>query len=697
MTLLAAAASMLLASSCGEGSQTNNNPFFAEWKTPFGVPPFDQIRPEHFKPAYEEGMKRENAEIQAIIDNPDAPTFENTILAYDNSGAFLSRVRTVFGGINGANTNDELQAVNQEMTPVLSKHGNEIAMNPQLFARVKTVYDQRETLGLDADRMRLLERTYKGFERSGANLGEADKAKLKTISERLSMLALDFGQNLLADTKEFIVTIDDEADLAGLPQSSIEAAALAAKQRGEEGKWVFTLDKPSWIPFLQYSTKPEIREKLYDGYLTLGMRGNANDNRRIMEEIAKLRIERAQLLGFDNYSEYVLDMQMAKTPANVYDLLDQIWTPALRRAEAELAEMKAIQAAEGADADFKPSDWWFYAEKLRAEKYNLDDSELRPYFSLETVREGIFLLCNKLYGISFKAIPNAPKYHEDNQVYECLDRDGSHLGVLYMDFHPRAGKRGGAWCGSYRPQEYKDGQRLAPVSTIVCNFTPPTADAPALLSIDETETFFHEFGHALHGLFSDVKYKGLRGTERDFVELPSQIMEHWATEPQFLKMYAKHYATGETIPDELIGKLSNSALFNQGFMTTELTAASIIDMDLHTLESYPANFEIMAFQKESMDRRGLIPEILPRYQYPYFNHIIGGYASGYYSYTWSEVLDSDAYDAFCETGDIFDAATAARFRRLLEQQGAQEGMQLYLEFRGKEPSRTPLLRNRGLL
>lgn len=697
MTLLAAAASMLLATSCGDNKNADN-PFFQEWNTPFGVPPFDQIRPEHYIPAFMEGMKLENAEIRAIVENKEEPTFENVILAYDNSGAFLSRVRTVFSGLNSANTNDELQRINEEMTPLFSQHSNEIALNAELFRKVKAVYDQRESLGLDADQTRLLDRTYKGFERSGANLDEAGKAKLKEVSERLSMLSLQFGKNLLADTKEFILVIENEADLAGLPASSIEAAALAAKNRDMEGKWVFTLDKPSWIPFLTYSQKPELRENLYNGYLTQGMRGNANDNRAVTAEIAKYRIERAQLLGFETYADYVLDNVMAKTPANVYDLLDQIWTPALNRAKGELAEMRAIKVKEGAGSDFKPSDWWQYAEKLRVAKYDLDDSELRPYFSLETVREGIFLLCNKLYGITFRPLADAPKYHEENQVYECLDKDGSHLGVLYMDFFPRAGKRSGAWCGSYRPQAYENGQRVAPVSTIVCNFTPPTADAPALLSMDETETFFHEFGHALHGLFSDVKYKGLRGTERDFVELPSQIMENWAVDPQFLKMYAKHYQTGEVIPDMLIDKLTKSSLFNQGFMTTELTAASIIDMDLHTLNRYPSDFNSMEFQKQSMDARGLIPEILPRYQYPYFNHIFnGGYASGYYSYTWSEVLDADAYEAFVESGDIFNPAVAARFRRLLEQQGAQEGMQLYLEFRGKEPGRVPLLRKRGLL
>jgi peptidyl-dipeptidase Dcp len=628
-TLLTAAAAMLFVASCGDRNRNADNPFFAAWDTPFGVPPFDRILPEHFVPAIEEGMRLENEEIRAIVESRDEPSFENVILAYDRSGLFLSRVATVFYGLNGANTNDELEAINRQITPMLSRHSSGIAMDPGLFARVKAVYDRRESLGLDALQRRLLDEVYKDFERSGAALSEPDQARLKEIDERLSMLELDFGNHLLADTKEFVLTIGDEADLAGLPRSSIDAAAAAARERGVDSAWVFTLDKPSWIPFLQYSTRPALRERLYEGYLTMGMRGGANDNRRIVEQIVQLRIEKAHLLGFESWSDYVLDRVMAGTPARVYELLDRIWTPALDRAKAELAEMRAIRAADGSVGDFRPSDWWYYAEKLRAAKYDLDENELRPYFSLETVREGIFLLCNKLYGITFRPAADAPKYHADNQVYECLDKDGTHLGVLYMDFFPRAGKRGGAWCGRYRPQTYENGVRVAPVMTLVCNFTPPSADAPALLSIDEAKTFFHEFGHALHGLFSDVPYLGLGGTERDFVELPSQIMENWALDPEFLKMYAKHYRTGAPIPDELIARLSNGSLFNQGFMTTELTAASLIDMDLHTLTACPEGFEIMAFQKQRLDARGLIPQILPRYQYPYFNHIFnGGYSSG---------------------------------------------------------------------
>ncbi len=419
MTLLAAAATMLFAS-CG-GNKNADNPFFQEWDTPFGVPPFDKILPEHYIPAFKEGMKLEMAEIQAIIDNTEEPTFENTIMAYSNTGQFLSRVSAVFGGLSGANTNDELQRIDEEMTPLLSKHGNEISMNPVLFERIKAVYDKRESLGLDAGQTRMLERMYRGFVRSGANLDQEGKARLKEISQRSSMLSLQFSKNLLADAKEFTLVIDNEEDLAGLPAGTIEAAAAAAASRDMAGKWVFTLDKPSWIPFLTYSTKPELRDKLYGGYLSQGMRGNANDNRAVTAEIAKLRIERAQLLGYETYSDFVLENVMAQNPANVYDLLNQIWAPALERAKAELAEMKAIKEAEGVGGDFTPADWWHYAEKLRVAKYDLDDSELRPYFSLATVREGIFLLCNKLYGITFRELPEAPKYYPENQVYECLD------------------------------------------------------------------------------------------------------------------------------------------------------------------------------------------------------------------------------------------------------------------------------------
>ncbi len=683
----------VLASSCGQKAETN--PFFAEWDTPFGMPPFDQIELAHYKPAVEEGIKRESAEIQAIIDNTEEPSFENVVLAYDNSGQFLNRVMMVFGALNSADTNPEMQALDEELTPMLTQHSNEIAMNPALFAKVKAVYDKRESLSLDSIQMRLLDKMYKGFERSGANLPDADKEKLKGINEKLSMLSLQFGKNLLADTKAFTVVIEDSAELAGLPESVIAGAAAAAQKRDMAGKWLFTLDKPSWIPFLQYSTNAALREKLYNGWLMQGNNDNANDNKQVINDIVKYRIEKAQLLGFDTWADFVLDRQMAKTPAAVYDLLNQIWTAALAQSKKELAELQKVADAEQG-GQVKSSDWWFYAEKVRKAKYDLDEEMTRPYFSLETVRDGIFLLSNKLYGITFVAAPEAPKYHPDVMVYDVKDTDGSHLGALTMDFFPRPGKRGGAWCGSFVPQSYENGVRVAPIKTIVCNFTPPSGDAPALLSLDEVETFFHEFGHALHGLFADVKYRGMGGTERDFVELPSQVMEHWAVEPEFLKMYAKHYSTGEAIPDALIEKISLSGTFNQGFMTNELAAAALLDMDVHTKNSY-APFDVNAYQAENLNKIGEISVIEPRYRYPYFQHIFsGGYSSGYYSYLWSEVLDADAFEAYTESGNIFNPEIAARFRTLLSKGGTEDGMDLYREFRGKTPSIEPLMKNRGL-
>ena len=698
ISLMAAAATVLLGASCTQRPDMRENPFFARWDTPHGVPPFDRIRPEHFKPAVEEGIRLENAEIEAIASDTSAPGFENVILAYDNSGQFLSRVMAVFNGLNNAETSPKLQSVDEELTPLLSRHNDEIALNPQLFDKIKAVYDRKDDLGLDARQTRLLEKIYRGFVRSGAGLNEADKAKLKELNERISMLSLRFGKNLLADNKAFVLTVADPEDLSGLPESVREAAAAEAKSRGLEGKWVFTLDKPSLIPFLQYADNRSLREKIYTGYLKRGDNGNENDNREIVKQLVQARAEKARLLGYETYAHFVLDRVMAKTPENVYGLLDQVWAPALERAQEELAEMKALKASEGTGNDFASWDWWYYAEKVRQAKYALDENMLRPYFSLETVREGIFTLAGRLYGLTFRPLPDAPKYHADNQVYEVTDRDGSHLGVLYLDFFPRPGKRGGAWCGSYRPQAYENGVRVAPVSTVVCNFTPPSGDAPALLSPDETETFFHECGHALHGLMSNVEYRGLRGVERDFVELPSQIMENWTTAPQFLKTYAKHYRTGEPIPDSLIVKMERSAKFNQGFMTVELLAASYIDMDIHTLKD-TAGLDIEAFQQKKLGERDLIPEIEPRYRYPYFQHIFsGGYASGYYSYIWAEVLDADAFVAFAETGDIFNPETAASFREnILSKGGTEDGAVLYRNFRGKDPDRTPLLRNRGLI
>jgi peptidyl-dipeptidase Dcp len=676
-------------------SAQTDNPFFKAYGTPFNVPPFALIQNAHFLPAIEEGIKREDAEIKAIVDNPGPPTFDNTIAALDHTGIFLSEVTAVFGSLQSANTNKELQALARRTAPLLAAHRDNISLNPKLFARVKAIYDQRDKLKLAREQRFLLENTYRDFVRGGALLDETQKARLREMNQDLSLLSVKFGENVLAETNAFKLTIDDPADLAGLPPSVVAMAAQTAKQAGLEGQWVFTIQVPSLIPFLQYSEKRDLREKMYRAYTMKGDHDDASDNKDIARRIAALRLERARLLGYDSHAAFVLEENMAKTPDRVNAFLAQLWKPTLAKAQAEAAALQGIIDREGGGFKLAPWDWWFYTEKLRQEKYALDDSALRPYFKLENVREGIFALCGKLYGLKFTPLPDLPRYHPDVQAYEVLDADGSHLGVLYMDFHPRESKRGGAWSGGFRRAYYEQGRRVPPVSTLVCNFTNPTADAPSLLSIDEVETFFHEFGHSLATLFSQAHYRN-RAIARDSVELPSQIMEHWALEPALLAVYAKHYKTGEVIPDELVEKIKKSSLFNQGFITGEYLAAAILDMAWHT-EPDPASADVRAFENKVMDGIGLIPEILPRYRSTYFNHIFaGGYSAGYYAYIWSAVLDCDAYEAFREKG-IFDKATAESFRKnVLEPFGTEDPMTQYVRFRGAEPKIEPLLRERGL-
>jgi peptidyl-dipeptidase Dcp len=502
----------------------------------------------------------------------------------------------------------------------------------------------------------------------------------------------------MADNNAFQMVLENEDDLVGLPQSVIDGAAQMAEENGMSGKWLFTADKPSMIPFLQYSDRRDLREKIYKGYFMRGDYGNENDNKDLIVQIVSLRMERANLLGYENHASFILDRNMSKNPENVYDLLMKIWDAALPVAKVEAADMQKMIDAEGGDFELATWDWWYYSEKIRKEKYDLDEEMLRPYFSLENVREGIFLLSNKLYGITFKKIEDIPVYHPDAYAYEVLDNDGSHLAVLYMDFHPRASKQGGAWCTSYRDQHVRDGKNITPVVSIVMNFTSPNGDGPALLNLDEVLTFFHEFGHALHGFFSDVTYKRLSGfVPRDFVELPSQVMEHWALHPEMLKLYAKHYETGEVIPDELIKKIEESSHFNQGFATVEYLAASLLDMDYHTLTDV-SDLDVIEFENSAMKKIGLIKEILPRYRSTYFNHIFsGGYSAGYYSYIWSEVLDSDVFEAFVESGDIFNKELAAKFRKeILAPGGLQDALDMFVNFRGREPQVDALLRNRGL-
>jgi peptidyl-dipeptidase Dcp len=674
------------------------NPFFEEWETPFGVPPFDRIREEHYMPAFVEGMKRHDQEIEAIVLCAEAPSFENTVEALEQSGSFLTRVDRVFGNMASANTNQELQKIEQEVAPLLSKHNDDINLNEGLFQRIKTIYEQKDSLNLNPEQKTLLEKIYKGFVRGGANLNEKDKARFREINEELSILSVKFAKNVLDETNAFEMVIDDEKDLAGLPGSVITAASEAASERGHEGKWVITLHKPSFIPFLQYSEKRELRERVFKAFANLGNNNNEFDNKAIASRIAALRAERAQLLGYKTHADYILEENMAKNPENVYTLLRQVWKPALAKAKQEAFEFQEMIRKEGKNFELQPWDWWYYAEKVKKAKYDLDDSALRPYFKLENVRQGALDVAHKLWGITFHELENMPVYNEDVKVLEVRDADGTHIGILYVDYFPRASKQGGAWMSPYRKQHREDGRNVRPVIVNVGNFAKPTADTPALISFDDALTLFHEFGHALHGLLTDCTYESLSGTDvaTDFVELPSQIMENWASEPEVIKTYARHYETGEPIPDELIEKIKKSRTFNQGFANVEYLASCFLDMDWHVLTE-AKEIDCAEFEKASMEKIGLIPEIIPRWRSTYFQHIFaGGYSAGYYSYVWSEVLDADAFEAFKETG-LFDQKTANSFRKnILERGGTEDPMTLYLRFRGAEPKIDPFLKREGL-
>lgn len=685
---------------CGESKQNDNmnNPLLGFFDTPFNVPPFDKIKDEHFRPAYAEALKLHNLEVDSIVNNEEEPTFQNTILALENAGSMLSQVAGIFGNLNSANKTDSLQAIAADMAPVLSAHRDEIQLNAKLFARVKAVYDQKDALGLDKEDIKLLEETYKGFVRAGANLPEESKEKLKAINSKLSTLTNSFGDNLPAEAKTYELVIEEEKDLAGLPEGVRAAAAATAKEKGKEGKWVFTLSNPSVMPFLQYADNRELRKQIWNAYQLRGNNGGEFDNKKNAIEIANLRLEKAKLLGYPSHAAYVLEESMAENPENVFNLLNKLWGPALAKAKVEEADLQQEIKLAGDTFQVASYDWRYYAEKVRLKRFALNEEEIRPYFGLTEVREGAFQTAAKLYGLSFVALNNVPVYHEEVEVYEVKDKDGSHLGILYADFFPRDSKRSGAWMTSYRSQYNKDGKRVAPVISIVCNFTKPVGDKPALLTFDEASTLFHEFGHALHGLLSNVKYKSLSGTSvpRDFVELPSQIMENWAADPAVMKTYAKHYETGEAIPDSLIAKMQKAGTFDQGFATVEYLAASLLDMNYHATTT-PITVDAIAFEDAAMHKIGLIDAIIPRYRTTNFQHIFsGGYSSGYYSYIWSEVLDSDAFAAFKEKG-LYDQSTASSFRRnILERGGTGNPAEMYRTFRGADPNPVHLMKKRGL-
>ncbi len=686
---------VIILTSC---TQKEQNPFFSDYNTPFETPAFDKIKSAHFMPAFKEGIKQNQEEIKAIVNNPAPADFNNTIVALERSGKLLTKVSNVFFALHGADTNVELQAIAKEVTPLLSRNNDDIKLNEGLFKRIKTVYDVMAASGLTAEQQRLVNKYYQRFVRGGANLGGKDKETFRAINQQLSMLGLQFGENVLKENNRFEMLLENKEELSGLPKNVIAAAADAAKAHGYEGKWLFTLHKPSLIPFLQYSQKRALREKMFTGYITRGDHDDELDNKKILTKMAALRVKRAHLLGYKTHADFVLENIMAKNPANVYKLLDQVWTPALNKAKEEAKDLQKMIYASGEKFELKPWDWWYYAEKLKKQKYDLDEEMLRPYFKLEHVRDGAFEVAHRLYGITFSERHDIPVYEKDVKTFEVKNADGSHVGILYVDYFPRAGKQGGAWMEALRKQSRLDGKAVTPIIYNVGNFSKPTGDKPSLLSLDEVLTLFHEFGHGLHGLLSNGTYPSLTGTSvaRDFVELPSQFMENFATAPKVLKQYAKHYKTGDPMPDDLIDKIQRSGHFNQGFATTEFMAAAYLDMDWHTIADTVLR-DAHTFENASMKKIGLIPEIVVRYRSPYFSHIFSGdYSSGYYSYLWAEVLDADAFEDFKEHG-LFDSKTAQVFRdNILAKGDSEDPIVLYKRFRGQEPQIEPLLKRRGL-
>ena len=694
--LLAAAVGVAL---CGCAEQKPGNPLFAEFTAPFGVAPFEQITIDHYREGMLKGMEEQKKEVEAIINNPEAPTFENTIKALDQSGELMRKVRGTFGPISSSNATDETRALQKEMSPLSSAHNDDIYLNPALFAKVKAVYDNRENLTLTPEEKKVLQNIYDRFVDGGALLNDEQKAELRKLNTELSMLQLQFGQNLTHETNKTFVTVDKVEELDGLPQANIDAAAKMAEANGQPGKYMFNMQRPSCNPVLQYCHNRELREKVYNAYYNRGNTGNEYDNKEISRQIVTLRLQKAKLMGFNNYAEMALKDRMAKHPDAVYNLLDQVWAPAVKKAKEELDDIRAEIKKEG--KNFEPAGWdyMYYLDKAKKAKFNIDESVVSEYLEINNVMQGIFHVANKLYGVTFKEITDQlPVYEPTAKAFEVTDKDGKTLAIFYSDNFPRDGKGAGARCTSFRGQSYENGVRIIPIVVNSCNMTSPSGDKPALQTIDNVETLFHEFGHALHSFFRDVQYNSASGVERDFVELPSQINEHWAFEPEVLNVYAKHYKTGEIIPMELVKKIEESGKYGQGFATVEYVAASLADLDLHVLTEVPANLDVMAFEQEKLNARGIPSQIFPRYRMTNFSHTMGGgYSAGYYSYMWAEVLDADAFEAFKETGDIYHQETADKFRKyVLTPGGIDDGMVMYTNFRGREPQIDALLKNRGL-
>ena len=677
---------------------TNQNPLLTEQNTPYGVPAFDKVKIEHYMPAFEKAIAENKAEIEAIVNNPEAPTFANTIEALDRSGELLDKVVGVFFNVLEADGNDEMNKIAEEVTPLLSELSDGIILNDALFQRVKAVYEQRETLGLNDEQMRLLTETFKSFANNGANLPEDKKTRLKEINQELGLLSLQFGNNVVAETNSYQLFITDEAELKGLPESAKAAAKEEAVAAGRPEAWLFTSKRTSFTPVLQYCENRELRKELLMAYTTRGNHDNENDNKDIIVKTMQLRVEKAQLFGYTNPADYILADCMAKDAKTVDAFLESVWEPSLKAAKREAKELQKLLSQDLSGEKLQPWDWWFYTEKLREAKYDLNEEELKPYFELNNVRNGAFQLAHELFGINFEKLEGMPVYNPEVEVFKVTYADGSLVGILYTDYFPRAGKRPGAWMNNICNQ-YVDANGVdhRPVIINVGNFNKPTQGNPSLLSMDDVETLFHEFGHALHGLLSKATYKSLAGTNtpRDFVELPSQFMENYCYHPQIMKTYAFHYQTGEVMPDELIEKINRASTFNEGFVMTELLSASILDMDYHKMTTTEA-FDVNAFEEASMKNMQMIPEIITRYRSTFYNHIFTtGYAAGYYSYTWSAVLDADAFAAFVETGDILNPEVAKRYLHLLEQGGTRDAQELYLEFRGKPADPKHLLEKKG--
>lgn len=675
------------------------NPFLKPYETPYNIPPFEQIRYEDYLPAMEQGIKEYKADIKAIVENPATPDFDNTILAMEKAGKLLNRVMIVFSGLDETESSDEMVAISEKAYPMYSQVNDEVMMDEALFKRVKYVYDNREKMNLKPTEKRAVEESYKSFTRNGALLSQADKEKLKALNTKMTDLYLKFNKNLLNATNAYELWVDDASKLSGLPASSVAVAADEAKARGKEGKWVFTLHAPSRLPLLQYADNRELRRQMYEAYTTLATNGE-NNNYPVINEILKTRTQKAALLGYPDFASYMTANVMAKTPANAEGLLKQIWAPAVERVKEEVAEMQALADKEGAKIKIEPWDYYYYAEKVRRDKYALDEDEVRAYFPLESVREGIFNMAGRLYGVTFTEMPDAPKYNPEVKVYDVKDADGNHIAVFMTDYFPRASKRQGAWMSEFQSAfTDPDGTSQRPIVYNVGNFSKPTGDTPSLLTLDEVETMFHEFGHGLHGMLTQAHLRSQAGTnvDRDFVELPSQIHEHWALEPELLKTYARHYKTGEVIPDSLIEKLAAASTHNQGFMTTELVGAALLDLQYGQV-NVTEDVDIEAFERKVASDLGMPAEVQFRYRSPYFRHIFGsdGYASGYYTYLWAEVLDCDGFELFKERG-IFDPETAKAFKtNVLEAGGSSDPMELYVKFRGHEPQVDALLRHRGL-